>query len=444
MKKQIMFKLIVLSLILIIGGCKDKVLNPITNNPISDGRITIKEFSIENGVKALIEESNSGGENKLILTLPSNYPLDYVTPNIVVSESTKEITPKSGERVLFEGQQPIYYKLLDKEGNYQNFFLYVRRTEKLEVKTITKEWIFDKIDQMGYVKLQIEATLGKMGTYNGGTYLVFLDKFGNKVNQLGGYQSLDVTSTIYNNNSNYNGTNPFPKAGEYKIKISDGYRESDLFPFSIKNGDVALIPKAYLYPRFIRNQKVSIQGFNFMSKNKYSIIFKNDFIDSPIKVPLEFIDENTLSIFIPSSFEDNDYDVDFFENDIVIDSKIPDGIAVRTDDFNQYNIKIFQGSNNGAVTNLLPQDFYLKGEEINSFIICCGGQLKGSQYELKLVNTDSKKVYKLAGEKKSLGASGNSWVSFTITDNVPKGNYEVYGIMDGNESLRYRKKIEIK
>lgn len=435
MKKQIMFKLIVLSFILSFGGCKSNVLIPI---PINPELSKIKEFSIENGLKATVEEFTDGSYNKITLTLPSNYPLDYITPNIIISDSIREIMPKSGEKVVFEGQPPILYQLLDKKGNYQNFYLYVRRTGKLEVKFLTKEWTFDKIDQAGNVKLEIETILSKIGTNDGGTELVFFDGSGKEVNRMGGYKSSNTGNTIFNILGNF-----FPKAGAYTIKVIRANRESDTFPFTMKNGNVALIPKAFILPRFLKNQKIIIQGFNFNPKNQYSVTFKNDFINSAIKVPLEFIDENTLSLSIPSTFEDSDYDVDFFENNTVINSKIPDGIAVRTDDFNQYNIQIFQ-SNGGSSFSSFPKNFYLKGEEIESFSICCGGQLKGTEYELKLVKTDNSETYKLKGKKKNDGLSGLSWVSFKITDNTQKGSYEVYGIVDGKESLRYRKKIEIK
>ena len=91
MKKQITLKLIVLSLILIIGGCESRFYSPIV---IVNNRVTINEFSIENGVNATIEEGRNGNESKIILTLPPDYQLDYVIPNIVVSDSTKGITPK--------------------------------------------------------------------------------------------------------------------------------------------------------------------------------------------------------------------------------------------------------------------------------------------------------------------------------------------------------------
>ena len=435
MKKQITLKLIALSLILIIGGCESRFYSPIV---IVNDRVTINEFSIENGVKATIEEGRNGNESKIILILPPDYQLDYIVPNIIVSDSTKGITPKSGEKVVFESQRPIEYRLFDNKGNAHYFYLYVRRADKLKVQLITKEWNLDKIDQNGYVKLEVEAILGKVGTTNG-TTLIFFDKLGNKVNQLNEYKPIP---TITTNNFYINPSNPFPKAGEYKVKIIQGLRESDEFPFLIKNGNAALIPKAYLYPRFLKNEKIIIKGFNFNQKNKYKVKFSNDFINSAIEVPFEFIDENSLSLYIPSSFEDSDYDVSFLENDVVIDSKITQGMAVKTNDNNQFNIQIAQISNNGAVISLLPQDSYTKGDEIKSFTICCGQSLKGKIYGLKLVNNND--IYKITGEIKFGGASGNSWISFKINDNIPKGSYAVYGIVDDNESLRYRKKIEIK
>ena len=143
MKKQITLKLIVLSFILVIGGCESRFYSPLV---IVNDRVTINEFSIEKGVKATIEEGRDGNANKIILTLPPDYPLDYIIPNIIVSDSTKGITPKSGEKVFFENQQPVVYQLLDREGNSRNFYLYVRRTEKLKVQLITKEWNLDKIE----------------------------------------------------------------------------------------------------------------------------------------------------------------------------------------------------------------------------------------------------------------------------------------------------------
>ena len=432
MKKQITLKLIVLSSILIIGGCKDKVLVPIE-------RVTIKEFSIENGIKAIIEEPADGNGNKIILTLPPDYPLDYIIPNIVISEPTKEIKPKSGEKVVFEGQPVIPYQLVDGEGKTRVFFLYVRRIEKLKVQLLTKEWILDKIDQYGNVKMEIEAIISNRGTNFERDNLKFFDKSGTEVNVLSGRTSSTYPNTIY-----YNGKDHFPKSGDYTVRIVIGDRISEDFPFSIKKGSKAIFsPNGSVY-RLLKNDKIIIKGFNFVANIQYKLKLKNDFISSALEIPLTFIDENTLSLLSPSTFEECDYEGSFFENDntIELQNPIPISVVSNPDNISQFSIGFFGFKENTQQPNISQKFIFKKGELIGSFMRSQTPPNKDNQ--LKLVSLIDKKEFILSGLQNGSGLAGAYWLSFLITDNIPTGQYEVYGIIDGVLSLRNSKKLEIK
>ncbi len=439
-----MFKLIGLSLIFIFGGCKDKVLNPGINNPIADGKITIKEFSINNSIKAIIEEGTGGDENKIVLSLPSDYSLDYIVPNIIVSDSTKEITPKSGEKVVFEGQRPITYELLNKQGNRHSFFLYVRRTEKLKIQLITKEWNSDKLDEFGNIKMQIEAIISNRGTIFERDNLKFFDKSGMEVNVLNGNTSSFYPNTIYYNSYN-NGKDNFPKSGDYKVKIVIGDRISEDFPFSIKKGSKPVFPADGFWGRLLKNDQITIKGFNFDAKAQYKLKLKNDFIISALEIPLTFTDENTLSFSVTPSFEECDYEGSFFENDNKVEIQINNrliSIISKPDNVSQFSVGFFSFEDTIFNPNISKKFIFEKGEQIGSFMRDQTSPDKNNQ--LKLVNITDKKEYILSGIPKSYGVAGAYWLSFTITDNVPVGQYEVYGIINGRLSLRNSKKIEIK
>lgn len=441
MKKQITLNLIILGLILIIGGCESRFYSPIV---IVDYRATIKEFSIENGVKATIEEGRGGSENKIILTLPADYQLDYIIPNITVSDSTKGITPKSGEKVVFENQRPITYELLDKQGNKHNFYLYVRRTDKLKVQLLTKEWNSDKLDEFGNIRMQIEAIVNNRGTSFERDNLKFFDKSGTEVNVLNGWTSPTYLNTIYYNNYK-NGKENFPKSGDYKVRIVIGDRISEDFPFSIKKSSKPAFPANGFLSRLLKNDQITIKGFNFDANVQYKLKLKNDFINSALEILLTFTDENTLSFSVPTSFEECDYEGSFFENENKVEIQInnkPISIISKLDNTSQFSVGFFGFEDNAQQPNISQKFIFKKGEQIGSFMRSQTSPNKDNQ--LKLVNLADKKEYVLSGLQKGWAIAGAYWLSFVITDDIPTGQYEVYGIINGALSLRNSKKLEIK
>jgi hypothetical protein len=274
--------------------------------------------------------------------------------------------------------------------------------------------------------------------------LKFFDKSGTEVNVLNGNTSSVHPNTIYYNNYN-NGKENFPKSGDYKVRIVIGDRISEDFPFSIKKGSKPVFPADGFWGRLLKNDRITIKGFNFDANTQYKLKLKNDFINSALDIPLTFIDENTLSFSVPASFEECDYEGSFFENDNKVEIQInnkPISIISKPDNISQFSVGFFGFEDNAQQPNISQKFIFKKGEQIGSFMRSQTSPNKDNQ--LKLVNFSDKKEYILSGLQKGWAIAGAYWLSFIITDDIPTGQYEVYGIINGELSLRNSKKLEIK
>jgi hypothetical protein len=449
-------KLGLLILSLLLFNCKSKdqvdilIQEPIEifTNDYLGKKLLIKDFNVDNAKIETPADTNSD-DNYFIITLPEGYKDNFIIPTINLSNKAQQISPKSGEKIIFEGRSPIEYTVITKDSQIVKFKVIVVKEEQLEAELLTKEWVIKRLVFDDVITIRVKNT----GTYQG-LILNIYDEKGILV-QSGG--SLYDSSGI----CNFRIESLFRK-GNFKLVLiaAENYlknkRKSAEFFLTVKNGDKA-ITKIYSGNPFenggfnkvwSKNEINEIKGLNFDANKTYSVVFVNDFLSYPIILTPKFIDENTLSLQIPNHIKALSCGIYLKENENIIDDV--DGAIV--DDFSQY-IKSCQFSTNferGSEYFLKrTQPFtFEKSQAFGAYYVVSFGDFIKESYArggLKLINVDNREEFLLEG--KFMGgiwdASASYW-SFTIPENVPKGFYEVYGINPQVNSGRYWRKLEVK
>ena len=458
---------ILLFAIFFLSNCKSKEQNiaPYSSEALTENYLTsklsIKDFSFS---KSLIKVPVGyiPEEDFIILTLPEEFKGDFITPTINLTDKATQISPKSGEKVFFDGKRPVEYTVTKKDGQTVKFNLYVIRQDKLDIEVFTKE-IKLKSRESTYIQFKIK-NLGTNGSpllvnaqhFNQSNYLTL--KIFNSDNKLifskwTPVNGVDTTSVFISNESN---RYEFLKNGSFTMSFSVNEdtllgkaRKSDIFSFKIANGEKAFIsPFSTFEGAWLLNADNIIKGVNFDSKKKYEITFENEFLSSPISVSPKIIDENTLSVKFPDNIDTLQCWITLKEENKIV-AETDGAIVLKQESFTK-NCQFSTNYEKGWL-------YFLKKEQPFTFqrnqafgayyVVSYGRDVKEAYAKgvLKLINVDTKQDFILKGNFVGCiwDCSASYW-SFSIPDNVPKGFYEVYGINPQVNANRYWRKLEVK
>lgn len=425
------FPLVIWLFLLLIGfSCGDK------EPKIAPTFLDIEEFIVDGNIKAELvhNHSNYALENKIIVTLPVNYTLNYITPTIKAHKYASEISPESGEKIIFEGKNNIVYKLTGKNGVTTKYNLYVRRTDALKVN----------IPLPDYQLKQVEGQLLTFSILNLGTTnnlslfeALFLDETGNQKY----YSSSTTNGAIIDF--------PLPKyliSGKYQVKIlmrkrdemKTLLRESE--PISINFIKSTYSSFSQLEAKILKAKVYTIRGYGFGIEKQYKLKLKNDFMPSVLEIKGQYIDETQIDFLIPDDLEDADYEGVFLENDIQKISSLPNNTVFLTKDAGRNSlITLFEVSKAGH-TNI-EKPTYTKGESINTPYFF---RNPSTPYNLLLTHLTTGNEYVIPGKDTYYAPTFSYFLSFTVPSDIPAGFYSVQGLKDGQRTTRYWKKIEIK
>jgi len=426
-------------------GKKEVTITPIT--PITPSpsvvALLITDFSLNGDIKATIsnlELNNGTSQNQIIMVLPETFPGDEIAPIIKLSDEVESISPKSGEKVSFEGKPPVEYTLTKKDGKKEKYLLYVQRRGELKVELLTKEIL---IVPSGVNKIQLR--LLNIGT------LLLPEAGGSRI-----YARLKAN--YYDNNNNtaisfsderYEDnkvTFEFYKAktGKISLKVSAFspiIRESVTLDALINKGDKIFVSGI---EKILNDYQNKIEGINFDEKKTYKIRLENDFIKAPIELPLQFIDENELDFKLPNFLENTGYNCSIFEDNVSVYSQeafiapnysseltVFPSFFMQVSDYQYFQEKAFiTSTNNFKFSRSEPFYTYRRSYGL-------------SNADLKMINITTKKEYNLLGEQIGCCDGSFSFLKFTFPNTLTLGDYEVYGVIKGVSSTRYSKKIEV-
>jgi hypothetical protein len=448
--------------IILFSGCKSKEQNiaPITIAPIIfnylEDRLSIKNFTIKNAKIEFPKESNSQ-TNFLILTLPEDYKEDFIIPEINLLGYAKEISPKSGEKVFFEGKKAIEYTLTKIDGSQIKFLVYVKRQGSIDVELFTKEIILNS-DLKLSIKLKVKnvGTVGTDNAYssNGIPLLKIYDSDKKEVYSSWNLEIKGDTASLNLLNS-YNMVNPkgynFLKKGNYTVKVvidtdSVNTRKSSEYNLNIVNGN-----KSFIYPSnsfsyiWIINTDMEIKGVNFDKNKSYKLYFESDFT-TPILLSTKYIDENTLTAKIPNDIDESQYKISFQENDITV---INQKGFVAEKPFDILNsINFYRAENSWSLIDE-KSPFTISKNQVFGYAVYGYGVNLGEAYtkgDLKLVDIKNRKTYVLEGKliRGIWGGIASIWTFNLSENNIPQGFYEIYILNGQYNTSRYFRKLEVK
>ncbi len=448
--------ILLLFLSILLYGCNPKqpLITPdsLTRDYLRNN-FSIKDFSFQNAVVNVTSEY-SPQENYIVLTLPEDFKGDFITPTINLNDDASKISPKSGERVFFEGKEAIEYIVTKKNGQLVTFKLYVVRQDKLDVEVFTKE-IKLSHRESPYIQFRIK-NIGTISSppINGTVKIPAIRIFDSNKQQIY-FSGVNVNSndTISAYISNSNNGYTFLKKGEFTVSFSMNEdtlfgktRKSDISNFKIVNGENELI--STFERAWSLNSDNIIKGVNFDSKKNYKVIFENEFLNAPITISPKFIDENTLSVKIPNNIDTLQCWITFKESEKIIAEA--DGAITNNP---KYFIKNCQFSTNYEIgfQSFIKKEqsfSFQKNKAFGAYFVVSYGNNSNDAYnkgDLKLVNIDTRNEFVLKGKiVRCIWDCTASYWSFSVPDDVPKGFYEVYGINPQVNAGRYWRKLEVK
>lgn len=435
MKTRFPLRIILLCLLLIGNGCRDK------QPEIIPDFWTIEEFSVDKNIKAELIHNSSNGltENEIILTLPSTYGFDYISPTIKAKYAVT-IYPKPEEKTVFENKWPMTYRFTDRKGKAIEYKLYVRRNDVLKATIPSHDFQLKNVhDQFLTFTLQNVGTIDNSVVYEA----LFYDVNGNqKYSVLGNSMDWKLSVLI-----------PFPQyfiSGNYQVRIrmikrgqpNKVLRDSEpiLINFIKSINSTIMYPS----PRFLQGQSYTVRGYGFSAEKKYILRLKNDFMASNIDLIGQYIDETQINFPLPTNLEEVDYEGNFLEDGIKKDVWLPNNTLFLHQEPNVKSlVALFAVKDKFDFSYLTTsKSSFNRGETINTPYFNNNRQ---NNFNLIMTNLNSGEEFKLIGTMAShFSTVEHYFLSFPIPSNIPAGFYSVQGLKDGQRTTRYWKKIEIK
>lgn len=456
MKKMTFFQLIFTLLALTLWGCKtNEKITPLPDT-ITDDYLGIKDFKVNNAIVKNLSPDKSAITDYLVVVLPETYLEDFITPTITLNVEVQSISPKSDEKIYFEGKEAVEYTVTKKDGQLVKFKLYVYRKGKIGAELFTKEIKLNSRDD-NYIRFRLKniGTLGNpSGSYGQGN-IPIIKVFNSNNKEIFSSWVLvngNDTTTTFISSSNYE----FLKKGDFKVSFSMNddtlfgkTRKSDVFSFKIVNGEKAFISPSSSFERaWLLNTDNLIKGVNFDARKKYEIIFENEYLSSPIILTPKVVDENNLSVKIPSNIDTLQCFITLKENENVM-AEADGAIILNRQDFIK-NCEFSTNYERGYQSFIKKNQPFIfdKRQDFGAYYVVSYGYNAKEAYSkggLKLINLASKKEYNLNGNFVGCiwDCSASYW-SFTIDESIPKGLYEVYGINPQVNAGRYWRKLEVK
>jgi hypothetical protein len=429
-------------LIFFMVNCQKKDEKLIPQTLVTSPSIPIKDFYLNVEVGSTISTvkfDNGDSQNQIVMILPETFVGDEISPNIKLTDEAESISPKSGEKVFFEGKPAIEYTLTRIDRKTEKYFLYVQRKGELKAEMLTKEIAIDPFE---YNTLKVRLTnIGTLGVPNfpNGVMVFQVEPF-----YAGTKKSFEYYNRVgFEPNSNVFSVEFYTiKTGKVSLKLTTNFpqlRETATLDLSLVRGKKVFVS---LLSSLETRESSNIMGMNFDPKKEYKATLSNDFINTTFEYPLKYVDDNTLKIDLPEKLENTGYTIKIVENNTLA---YYSEIAVKE---NPWDLGAFQTIFKKSLSiKEYPDAFPLneklsfkQGDDFVGFEKGFGGALEGG---LKLVNTTSKNSYFLKGNYVSCCDASVSFRKFIIPDTLPVGDYEVYGILNGETSARYSKKLEI-
>ncbi len=397
----------------------------------------IKEFSLNSDVKATISTikfDNGDSQNQIVIVLPENFVGDEILPIIKLTDEAESISPKSGDKVFFEGKPAIEYTLTRKDGKTEKYFLYVQHSGEFKAELLTKEFIIDP-----FIPIKIQFQLSNVGTLflseiKGARMDVTLE-----ISYMNGEKRLFTDINRGNNIITYELRDL--KSGKVSFKlVSNRPIRRESMPLNI----LLNLGKSYVknISKLYTDTLNLIDGVNFDSNKSYKIRLENDFTAKPLmEIPLEISDENILKLKQLNSIDVLSYRVNILEDDKSIKSQevlvkqsnsnvnpFP-SLFMRISDYKIFTEKwVFSFTNNFKFKQ--AETFYTFRE--NNF-----------HADLNFVNIQTKNEYPLIGDPVYCCDGAFTFRKFNIPETIPIGSYEVYGLVKGVSFARFSQKIEI-
>ncbi len=428
-------------LIFFMVNCQKKDEKLIPQTLVTSHSIPIKDFYLNVEVGSTISTvkfDNGDSQNQIVMVLPENFVGNETSPIIKLTDEAESISPKSGDKVFFEGKPAIEYTLTRKDGKTEKYFLYVQRSGELKAELLTKEIAIDPFE---YNTLKVRLTnIGTLGLPNipNGIMGFQVEPF-----YLGTKNSFEYYNRIgFEPNSDVFSAEFFTKkTGNVSLKLYTNYpqfRETRTLDLTLVRGEEVAIQVF----KSLNNESLNkIEGINFDPQKSYTIRLTNDFSNKLVEYPLKYIDDNTLSFNIPEKLANTGYGVFFYEN-----SNYKYYREVTLKGITEYLVP-FQT----LIKKSTTLDEYPKPYELNEKLIFKpGGSFIAFEWaftsvkgDLKLINFETKKEYLLKGESSYCCDGSITYRIFTLPETIPIGDYEIYGILNGDTSARYSRKLEI-
>jgi hypothetical protein len=440
-----LFSIQLLLMLLFMANCRKKeevIAPPVVVNPPEIVAVPpIKEFSLNTDVKATISTvkfDNGDSQNQIVIVLPETFVGDEISPIIKLTDEAESISPKSGEKVFFEGKPAVEYTLTRKDGKIEKYFLFVQRSGELKAELLTKEIAIDPFE---YNTLKVRLTnIGTLAVPNLSNSVMYF--------QLNPFYTGTKNSFEYYNRVGFEpNSNVFSaefytkKTGKVSLKLYTNYpqfRETATLDLSLVRGEKVAIQ---VFTSLINESLNKIEGVNFDPQKNYTIRLTNDFSSTFFEYPLKYIDDNTLSFIIPEQLANTGYAVLFYENKYY---KYYREVTLKGN--KEYIVPFQTYFKKVSPLNNYPQPYELNDKLTfkpgGSFIAFerAFSTIKG---DLKLINYETKKEFILKGEPSYCCDGSITYRIFTLPETIPVGDYEVYGIIEGETSARYSRKLTI-
>jgi hypothetical protein len=437
-----LFSIQLILMLLFMANCRKKDENLIPQTVVTNPSIPIKDFYLNTGVGSTISTVvfyDGDSVNQIIMVLPEKFVGDEITPIIKLAEEAESISPKSGEKVFFEGKPAIEYTLTKKDGKTEKYFLYVQRREELKVEMLTKEIAIDPFD---YNMLKVRIfNIGTLNTPNdpNGTLSFQIEPYSSDPKQR--FQFSGIFRKEPNGNIFTVGLKS-KKIGKISLKVVANLpqsRKSNSLDLLLVRGEKSSITIPFI--SFNMGSISYIDGINFDPLKKYTIRLTNDFLDKEFDYPLKYVDDVTLSFDITEKLANVGYRASFYEKDsLVFYSEITlKGNPQYFVPFQTYFKKVSPLNNYPQPYELNDKLTFKPGGDFIAFERAFS-TIKG---DLKLINYETKKEFILKGEPSYCCDGSITYRIFTLPETIPVGDYEIYGIIEGETSARYSRKLTI-
>lgn len=411
----------------------------------------LKEVVVPGATKVVLDSLT----RNILVTLPESYTNDAISINLkfylgASLTNTDRLPSPDKIEFFFKNSRPFSFYVTNSSRVTHSFKIFVKHDGPLKA-TLDQTDVLRAINGIDYlIPIHLVSGIGTMpetpSSKDSLSVILADEKMGNAVN--GHYFS----STLY-----FRNVESVISANRVFLKLSYGPKSITLgkdLRFPQINSMVYLVGNDLLFKPTPVNQKVSIEGRDFLPAKTYKVKIESDYQPSPVTVEAIFESSSTLYFTIPSDVPNGSYSLSIFENGglvkrvpLVISSKEVKAIRQiwRTRMLYPWGAPSFMNTGNIIVTGGNPLF-------VNQFPALLGGMYKPLDVKTQLPQLQLKDATKQVvlnpkvrgDESYGDGAIVLYYGEYTIPADLPSGRYEVRMLYaDKSESLPFWNKIEV-